>query len=113
MRSSAFALASSLVVIGAGALVAPKRSSVMYGLAVADRNGCGFVRATGARDVILGCAILAGIDDERRTDTLLALTAVVAAADAVILAATRGPRPQHLAHLAGGILFALASRTRT
>jgi len=111
LKSSAFALAGGLIVIGAGALLAPKTSARIYGLPIEDRYGLGFVRATGARDVVLGCAILSGLDDPKRTDALLAWTAVVAVADAVILAALRGPRVSHLAHLSGGILFALAART--
>ncbi|MDP9018622.1 MAG: DUF4267 domain-containing protein [Candidatus Eremiobacteraeota bacterium] len=47
------------ILIGTAALAQPAILSHLYGLYVHERNGRGFVRATGARDVAFGVLIIA------------------------------------------------------
>ncbi len=77
----------SLVAVGFGALAAPRRSAVLYGIVLDDPRGLAFIRAMGARDVVIG-GLLAVIAFQHRRGPLalgLCLTAVVALADYVVV----------------------------
>ena len=82
---------ASLVTVGLGALAAPRRSARMYGIVLDDDRALAFIRAMGARDLVIG-ALLAVIALEGRRAPLgwgLCLTAVVALADYVVVDADR------------------------
>ena len=81
----------SLVVVGFGALWAPRRWAALYGIVLDDRRALAFIRAMGVRDIAIG-GLLAVIAYQRARTALgwgLFLTAVVALADYVVVAADR------------------------
>jgi hypothetical protein len=81
----------SLVAVGVGALSAPRRSAALYGIVLDDQRALAFIRAMGARDLVIG-GLLAVIAFQRREGPLgwgLCLTAVVALADSVVVTADR------------------------
>ena len=86
-------------------------SATIYGLPTSDPVARAFVRAAGARDVVLGAIVLASLGEARALRRALGWTSVIAIADAVILAAARGPRPSHATHLAGSVALVLAALT--
>ena len=100
-----------MIAVGSGAVLEPLASATMYGLPASDPVASAFVRATGVRDVVLGAILLASLGEPRALRRALGWSAVIAIADAVILAAARGPRPSHAAYLAGGAALALAALT--
>lgn len=100
------AMGAGLIAIGTGALAAPRPSATMFGLATDDPVALAFVRATGARDAILGALILACGDDAKTLRRTLALASLLGLCDAVTVAATRGLRPQHVFHLGGFLAVA-------
>jgi uncharacterized protein DUF4267 len=81
----------SLVAVGVGALAAPRRSATLYGIALDDERALAFVRAMGARDLVIG-GLLGVIAWPRPDGPLgwgLCLTAVVAVVDYVVVTADR------------------------
>lgn len=102
--------AAGLALFGTGALIAPKTLAGQFGLPTEDPVALAFVRAAGARDVVLGALIFASQDDPPSLRRILAFSSLLGLADAVSLASVRGPRPQHLVHLGGFIGLLLAAR---
>ena len=85
------AIIVSLLAVGFGALVTPSRWAALYGIVLDDQRALAFIRAMGARDLVIG-GLLAVIGFQRRREPLgwaLCLTAVVALADYVIVTADR------------------------
>ena len=85
------AIIVSLVAVGFGALWAPRPWASLYGIVLDDRRALAFIRAMGVRDIVIG-GLLAVIAYQRARTALgwgLFLTAVVALADYVIVAADR------------------------
>jgi hypothetical protein len=81
----------ALVTIGFGVLAAPRRSAAMYGIVLEDSRALAFIRAMGARDLVIG-GLLAVIASQRRPEPLgwsLCLTAFVALADYIVVTADR------------------------
>jgi len=81
----------SLVAVGYGALSAPRRSAALYGIVLDDPRALAFIRAMGARDLVIG-GLLAVIALQRRVGPLgwgMCLAAVVALADYVVVTADR------------------------
>jgi hypothetical protein len=105
------AIGVGLIAVGGAAVVAPVPSAAMFGLPAADRTAQAYVRATGARDVILGAIVLTSLGDRRALRRILGLTSLIALGDAVTLATMRGPQLQHVGHLGGLALLALAALT--
>lgn len=106
------ALGFSFVAIGAGAIAAPGFSSGQYGLATADATTLAYIRALGARDLVLGAIILALASGERREalPTVLAASALVGAADGTIVFLQRGTAAkQNLAIHAAGFVALIAA----
>uniref|UniRef100_E6PGY2 DUF4267 domain-containing protein n=1 Tax=mine drainage metagenome TaxID=410659 RepID=E6PGY2_9ZZZZ len=102
--------AFALLGIGALALVAPERLAQAYGLPVREGNALGFVRATGARDAILGAAILATAarHDLFELAIFAALGILLSAFDlAIAYAHLRRMRRELLAHLGGVVGFSV------
>ena len=102
-----YAVALGLLGIGAGALLAPRVSARQYGIVLDDARALAFIRAMGARDVVLGVLLLLLASAERRD--LLALgvvaSAAVAAVDFVVVSRDRPPAPARARLLhAGGAL---------
>ncbi len=100
-RKLAGGLAAVFVLIGAGAIVAPKLSAGQFGIPTADPAALAFVRAAGARDVIIGGIVFASLHDPAALRRVLGWASIVGLADAASLAAVRGLRPQHAVHLGG------------
>ena len=67
------------------------------------------MRATGARDALLGGLILASRGDRAALRRTLAWSSLAGLADAGIVFARRGPQPQHAVHLGGFAALALAA----
>jgi hypothetical protein len=105
-----FGIASAFVGIGAGAILAPKRSSRGYGLPADDPTALALVRAVGARDLIFGAIFLAMRDDDVALARIAAWTSLAGVADAAFVASVRGLQPIHVVHVGGAIALALAAR---
>lgn len=108
-RTLAGTLALALTAVGALAVAAPKLSAGQYGLPTDDPGGLGFVRATGARDMLLGLLVFGVIDDAPRLRRALGIVSLAGLADAAALGSVRGWRPQHAIHLSGFAALALAA----
>ena len=81
----------SLVGLGIGGLAAPRAFARLYGIVLDDERALAFIRAMGARDVVIG-ALLAVIALQRRSAPLgwgLCLTALVAVTDYAVVTADR------------------------
>ncbi len=100
----------TFVIVGAAALYAPAVLSHLYGLYTHERNGRGFVRATGARDLVLG-GLLAYFAFSGQTGGTLALLiggTALALADFAIVWRSNGRFERVLyVHLAGAAGLAL------
>jgi hypothetical protein len=101
--------AAGLALFGTGALVAPKTFAGQFGLPTEDPVALAFVRAAGARDLVLGALIFASHDDPPSLRRILTFSSLLGIADAFALASVRGLRPQHLVHLGGFIALLLAA----
>jgi hypothetical protein len=85
------AIIVSLVAVGLGALSVPRRWAALYGIVLDDQRALAFIRAMGVRDLVIG-GLLAVLAYQRERAALgwgLCLTAVVALADYVVVAADR------------------------
>ncbi len=85
----------SLVAVGVAALAVPRRSAAVYGIVLDDQRALAFIRAMGARDLVIG-GLLAVVAFQRRVGPLgwgLCLTAVVALVDYVVVTADRRAAP--------------------
>ncbi len=107
MRILAGGAAALLVVIGAGGVIAPKISAGQFGIPLDDPGALAFVRAAGARDVILGAIMFASLNDGTALRRVLACSSLLGLADALAVASVRGLRPQHAVHLGGFAALAL------
>ena len=89
--------------IGAAALAWPKRSTSTYGIPSDDEDTLAYVRATAARDLVMGLFILraALADDRKAMETGLAACIIAPAADLVLARGRRGNVPQLAIHGAG------------
>ena len=105
------AVALGLLGIGVVATLAPRTTAVIFGIAASDASARAYVRATGARDAIVGAILLAVRDDDMLRPRVLALTSLIGLVDAIGLAAARGLQPSHAAHTAGFIAAALIALT--
>src|SRR5262245_28847532 len=114
------AIIVSLVAVGFGALMAPRRWEALYGIVVDDRRALAFIRAMGVRDVVIGglLAVIACQRGRAAPGWGRCLTAVVALADFVVVtadrrAATPGSLAQamdtRLLHATGAVGLVLAA----
>ncbi|MDQ2908751.1 MAG: DUF4267 domain-containing protein [Candidatus Eremiobacteraeota bacterium] len=108
-------VALGFVAVGAGALAAPRRSSAQYGLPVCDERTVAYVRALGARDLVLGlllATLLGRRAHPRAIAGALGLSALIGAADFVLVATTpaanRKALPLHAAGTLALVMLALA-----
>jgi Domain of unknown function (DUF4267) len=100
-----------LLGIGVGALVAPRASARQYGIVLDDARALAFIRAMGARDLVIGVLLVLLASTERRE--LLACGMVAAATIAVVdfvVVSVHQPPPRALSRLlhAGGAIGLLA-----
>jgi integral membrane sensor domain MASE1 len=101
-----------LIGIAVGAVVAPKAVAWVFGMPVDEAAALAWVRAAGMRDGVLG-AIVVTSPDARALRRALGWASLVGLSDAVLLAATRGPRWQHALHLGGCAAVALLAAAMT
>jgi hypothetical protein len=104
-------VAGGLCVVGAGALVMPKTLAAVFGMPTEDATALAYLRATAARDAIIGGILLTTADDPRALRPVLLWSAAIGLVDSVLLAAARGPRPSHALHLGGFVGVALLALT--
>ena len=81
----------SLLSLGVGVLVAPRKSSEQYGIVLDDPRALAFLRAMGVRDAVIG-GLLALMALGGARDMLgwgIAVTAAIAVADYVLVTADR------------------------
>jgi Domain of unknown function (DUF4267) len=105
------ASAVGLAGLGLGALIAPKTSASQFGLPTGDPVAHAFVRAAGARDLVVGLMLFASRDDPPALRRILGFSSLLGLADALCLASQRGLRPQHAVHLGGFLALLLAARS--
>jgi hypothetical protein len=102
--------AVGLLSVGALALIAPRRLSRSYGAAAADRAAIVYVRATGARDIIIGSIFAVALvrNDWVMLASLCAAGLILSLADlAIAVSFARRFRSEHLAHAGGAVGFAI------
>jgi hypothetical protein len=96
--------------IGAAAWTWPRKSTFTYGIPMDDPNTLAYVRATAARDLVMGAFVLwAAVAGDRKAMEVGLLSCIVAPAADLYLARERsGYVPQLAIHAAGvvGILGA-------
>jgi hypothetical protein len=81
----------SLLAIGLGVLVAPRRSSEQYGIVLDDPRALALIRAMGVRDAVIG-GLLALMAFARARDMLgwgMCVTASIALVDFLVVTADR------------------------
>jgi hypothetical protein len=85
----------SLLSIGLGVLVAPRRSSERYGIVLDDPRALAFIRAMGARDAVIGglLALIALAGTRRMLGWGMCLTATLAVVDLLVVTADRRIAP--------------------
>ena len=96
-------IAAALIGIGTLAIYDARKSAQTYGLPSEDRAALGFVRACGARDVVVGLILLSRLRDAR---TILMYSSLIAIADFTIVSVSsqETPPPSSLAiHGAGAL----------
>lgn len=113
------AAALGLLAIGLGAIVAPAFSSEQYGIVVGDARALAYLRAMGARDLVLGIvlALLMALGSSALLAASVAACALIAIVDfAVVFADPRPatppagvPRGVSLTLHAGGAIGLLAA----
>jgi hypothetical protein len=107
----AFVAGIALVAVGAGALLKPGGLSQSYGLPVDPGNGLQFVRACGARDIVLGLILIANayLRDVPHLIVVVGAGLVLSLADFAIAFAGGGGRlhRQHVTHVGGAVAFAV------
>ena len=105
MIGTRFALAGSVAVLGIGtaALIWPRRSTFTYGIPKDDPDTLAYVRATAARDLVMGAFVLwaAVTNDRGAMEAGLAACVIAPAADLILAKQRRGNIPQLLIHGAG------------
>ena len=84
-----------LIGVGVGALVAPRVSSLQFGILLGDARSLAFIRAMGARDLVIG-GLLALLLVAGRRDLLavgLAASAAIALVDLAVVSRDVPPEP--------------------
>lgn len=102
--------AIGLLSVGVLALLAPERLARSYGVPIKTVNARAFVRATGVRDVILGCLLASSVYvKDTFTLLLLCIAGLVLSLADFLIAFTTAKRIQseHGAHIGGAIGFAV------
>jgi Domain of unknown function (DUF4267) len=94
-------IGAALITVGTGAVITPRRLGFVFGLPSEDATAHAFMRAAGGRDAIFGALVLTTPHDSPGIRNLVLWTATIGLFDGLLLAAMRGPRPQHVLHLGG------------
>lgn len=96
--------------IGAAAWTWPQRSTSTYGIPADDPDTLAYVRASAARDLVMGAMVLyaAAQNDRKAMEAGLAVCAIAPAADFYLAYRRRGAVPQLAIHGAG-VLGVLAT----
>jgi len=105
--------AGGLIGVGAAALVAPRTMAAVFGMPTDDPTALAYSRAACLRDAIVGGIVLTTPDEPEALKRVVLWASTIGLADAVLLAATRGPRWQHALHLGGFVAVALLGLTIT
>ncbi len=92
---------AGLVGIGIAALVAPGTLSRLFGAPVAEANAIAFVRAAGARDILI--AVILAYAHTRDITSVVTVTLAAGA----LLALTDYLLTRHPAHIVGVVVFAI------
>ena len=87
--------------VGAIGILAPRTCSRLFGVPAGDRDTLVYVRAVGARDAIFAAVVWAALDQPALLRRVLGAVSLIGVADACAIAASHGPRPQHVLHLGG------------
>jgi hypothetical protein len=109
----------SLVSLGFGACVAPRRASAQYGIVLDDVRALAFVRAMGVRDLVIG-GLLGLMALDRGREALgwgMGIAALIAAVDLLVVTADQratvgatGPaRAARRLHAAGAVGLVVAA----
>jgi hypothetical protein len=103
-------VALCLIGIGVGALVAPRASSRQYGILLEDARALAFIRAMGARDLVIGVLLLM-LASAARTELLawgLIASAAIALVDFAVVSAAGARGASRLVHALGGVGLVVA-----
>ena len=106
-----FVAAGGLIGVGAAALVAPRTMATVFGMPTDDPIALAYSRAACLRDGIIGGIVLTTSDEPEALKRVVFWAAAIGLLDAILLAATRGPRWQHALHLGGFVAVALLGLT--
>ena len=100
-----------LIGVGVAALVAPRTMAAVFGMPTDDPTAIAYSRAACLRDAIIGGIVLTTPDEPKALKRVVVWASAIGLLDAVLLAATRGPRWQHALHLGGFVAVALLGLT--
>jgi hypothetical protein len=104
----AIVIGLSLISVGVTTIVAPKFASAMFGIAAADNSARVYVYATGIRDIVIGCWLVAVLGaGARMFGVSLMLLALIPIGDAIIVwmnAAQPGAAALAL-HISSAVVF--------
>jgi hypothetical protein len=100
-RLAAAGLATGRIAIGAGLWLAPKRSAQALGFDDLDGPGLALARIAATRDLVLGIAQLAALDDPPRLARASVAAAAADAGDTLTFALALGDRDTRRAGLRG------------
>lgn len=110
-RAARVVAAGGLIAVGAAALVAPRTMAAVFGMPTGDPIALAYSRAACLRDAVVGGMVLTTPDDPKALRRAVVWASTIGLLDAVLLAATRGPRWQHALHLGGFVAVALLGLT--
>jgi hypothetical protein len=103
-------VALCLAGIGVGALVAPRASARQFGIVPDDARALAFVRAMGARDLVIGALLLllAGAGRPELLAFGLIASAAIALVDFAVVSAAGARLSARLVHGLGGVALIVA-----
>ena len=110
-RTVKLVAAGGLIGVGAAALVAPRTMAAVFGMPTDDPTALAYSRAACLRDAIIGAIVLTTPDEPEALKRVVLWASAIGLLDATLLAATRGPRWQHVLHLGGFLAVALLGLT--
>ena len=104
-------VALGLIGIGAAALVAPRRALQQYGILLDDPRALAFIRAMGARDLVIGVLLLLLAAAGRREILAwgMAVSALIALVDYAVVSAAGARAAARALHAIGGIAVLVAA----
>jgi hypothetical protein len=107
----AWLVALALIGVGAGALLAPRTASQQFGIVLDDPRALAFIRAIGARDLLIGVLflLLAAAGRRELLAWAMAASALIALVDYAVVSAAGAGGTARALHAIGGVGVLIAA----